>query len=70
MLFLLRSQRENMKEFMSTKNRWDMGLDDYYLKPRSMALEKWSPPHAAQTTDFLWHICTRDGTTLWTGMQD
>jgi hypothetical protein len=25
-----------------------------------------SPPHAAQITGFLWHTCTRDGTTLWT----
>lgn len=30
LLFLLRSQRKHM-EFMSTKDGWDMGLDDYYL---------------------------------------
>lgn len=28
-----------------------------------------SPPHAAQITGFLWHTCTRDGTTLWTGTE-
>lgn len=47
-----RNQRENIEELMSTKDRWDTGLDNYYLQPKSMALAKLSLPHAAQVIGF------------------